>query len=1080
MTAPASRKERHMRERKSSPKFISLLPAAALCVAFGFTALAQSTATLQGTVTDPQGAVVPNAKVTVRSRATGAERTAQTDADGAYQVASLQPGEYRVEVQAQGFQTQVVSDLGLEVARTVVQNFQLTVGSVTQEITVTSDAPVIETATTSVGTVISQRTVQEIPLNGRHFVDLGLLIPGSVTPPQNGFLTAPLRGQGSFAINTAGNREDTVNFQINGVNLNDMVQNQITFQPSINTVSEFKADNSTFSAEYGRNSGAVVNIATRSGTNAFHGELFEFLRNEALDARNFFDARKPPFKRNQFGAAIGGPVLLPHFGEGGSPVGYDGKNRTFFFFSYEGLRQRQGLTLNTDVLSDAQRAAATSPVTRRLLDLIPRANATGANGGPRFVGSGTAPVNIDQGTIDLTHNLGANDRLHGYYALQRDLRGEPTLQGNTIPGFGDTRQSRRQIMTFNETHTFGPVLVNEARLGFNRIRISFTPNALLNPADFGINDGVSEPIGIPQIAIGGSALNFGGPTGFPQGRGDTTYVVSDTLSYLRGAHSFKFGGEFRRFLNNNFGQDPGTLGFSNMNNFLAGTVSTFTITLANAGSNNVTSSISQGALGLFAQDNYKLRPNLTLELGLRYDWNMSPTERFDRFVNFDPASRALVRVNHGIAPVYETNAKNLQPRVGFAWDPWGDGRTSVRGAYAVLVDQPVTNLVTGLTSNPPFARPLALPSGRTSTFATLIAPGNAAPGSSLSPNSADPGFDNAYVQSWNLNVQREVARGLGLTVGYVGSKGTHLRLTRNINQIAPGVGRPFATVSPSSAVSPNVPLLNIAEREGTGNSTYNALWVTAQKRLSRGLQFNASYTLSKSIDYNSQSSQGVTVQDSYNLRGDRGLSDFDARHRFVFSGLYELPLRGNQLFEGWELTTIVQSQSGNPVNLLAGNAVALAGATAANANSLTGLATLRPDQVGEVQYVGSPNQWFTNTVCDPRPGGSCPSGSAFALPVSVAGGRTVYHFGSLGRNVIVGPRFDNVDFSVIKNTSLSEDVRVQFRAEFFDVLNHANFGQPGRVAQPGSTTFGVITNTRFATGDSGSSRQIQFALKLLF
>ncbi|MFL6285803.1 MAG: carboxypeptidase regulatory-like domain-containing protein [Pyrinomonadaceae bacterium] len=1067
-----------MRERKISPLFLKTLSAVALCVAFGVTAHAQSTATLQGAVTDPQGAVVPNAKVTVRSQATSAERTAQTDADGNYQIASLQPGAYRVEVQAQGFQTQVVAALNVEVARTIVQNFQLTVGNVSQEITVTSDTAVVETATTSVGTVINQRTVQEIPLNGRHFVDLGLLIPGSVTPPQNGFLTAPLRGQGSFAINTAGNREDTVNFQINGVNLNDMVQNQITFQPSINTVSEFKADNSTFSAEYGRNSGAIVNIATRSGTNAFHGELFEFLRNEALDARNFFDARKPPFKRNQFGFAVGGPLLLPHFGEGGSPIGYDGKNRTFFFFSYEGLRQRQGLTLNTDVLSDAQRAAATNPTTRRLLDLIPRANATGANGTPRFVGSGTAPVNIDQGTIDLTHNLGANDRLHGYYALQRDQRGEPTLQGNSIPGFGDTRQSRRQIMTFNETHTFGANLVNEARLGFNRIHIAFTPNALLNPADFGINDGVAGPIGIPQITITGSALNFGGPTGFPQGRSDTTYVLSDTLSYLRGSHSFKFGGEFRRFLNNNFGQDTGTLGFANINNFLAGTVSTFTITLADAGSNNVTNSISQGALGLFAQDNYKLRPNLTLELGLRYDWNMSPTERFDRFVNFDPVTNSLIRVNHGLAPVYATNNRNLQPRVGFAWDPWGNGKTSVRGAYAVLVDQPITNLVTGLASNPPFANPVALPAGRTTTFATAIADARAS--GSLSPNATDLGFDNAYIQSWNLNVQRELARGLGLTVAYVGSKGTHLRLTRNLNQLLPNGARPFPVLSASSPVAPGLALTNITEREGTGNSSYNALWVTAQKRLSRGLQFNASYTLSKSIDYNSQSSQGVTVQDSYNLRGDRGLSDFDARHRLVFSGLYELPFHGNQLFEGWELTSIVQSQTGNPITLLAGNAVAIAGATAANANSLTGLATLRPDQIGAVQYVGTPNQWFTNTVCDPRPGGSCPSGSAFALPVAVVGGRTVYHFGSLGRNRIVGPRFDNVDFSVIKNTSLSEDVRVQFRAEFFDILNHANFGQPGRTAQPGSTTFGVITNTRFATGDSGSSRQIQFALKLLF
>src|ERR1043166_4210733 len=271
---------------------------------------AQSTATVQGTITDSKGAVVPNATVIARNKATSIERTAQTDSDGNYQVAALPVGNYTIEVRATGFKTQLADSVVIGVAQTIIQNFQLDVGALSEQVLVTSDVPVIETTTTSVGTVINQRTVQEIPLNGRHFVDLGLLIPGSVTPPQNGFLTAPLRGQGSFAFNTAGNREDTVNFMINGVNLNDMVQNPITFQPSINTVQEFKVDNSTFSAEYGRNSGAIVNIATRSGGNEYHGELFEFLRNDALDARNFFDARKPPFHRNQFGLNVGGPVHL--------------------------------------------------------------------------------------------------------------------------------------------------------------------------------------------------------------------------------------------------------------------------------------------------------------------------------------------------------------------------------------------------------------------------------------------------------------------------------------------------------------------------------------------------------------------------------------------------------------------------------------------------------------------------------------------------------------------------------------------------------------------------------------------------
>ena len=1002
------------------------------------TALAQSTATLQGTVTDSKGAVVPNATVLARNRNTSSERTTQTDNDGNYQFAALPVGVYTIEVRLQGFKTQVADQVTVEVAKTVIQNFQMEVGALTEQVLVTSDVPVIETATTSVGTVINQRTVQEIPLNGRHFVDLGLLIPGSVTPPQNGFLTAPLRGQGSFAFNTAGNREDTVNFMINGINLNDMVQNQITFQPSINTVQEFKADNSTFSAEYGRNSGAIVNIATRSGVNDYHGEFFEFLRNEALDARNFFDARKPPFKRNQFGFNLGGPVNFPHFGEGGPILSYNGKNRTFFFFSYEGLRQRQGLTLTSNVLTDAQRAAVTSAVVQQLLPLIPRATSVDVvNNVPigRFAGSGTAPVDIDQGTIDISHEFSSNDRLHGYYALQRDRRGEPNLQGNTIPGFGDTRESRRQILTLNETHIFGPTLTNEARLGLNRINISFTPNAQLNPADFGIQNGINADIGLPQMSITGFNFNIGGPAGFPQGRADTTIVLSDTLTWLRGSHSFKFGGEGRRFYNNNFTLDTGSFTFPSLASFMTGTANSFNITLGDR-----SSAIIQNALGFYVQDNYKVRSNVTLELGLRYDWNMTPTERYDRFVVFDPATGTLQRIGSGIDDVYEENNKNFQPRLGIAWDPFNDGKTSVRAAYAILADQPVTNMVTPLAANPPLAAP------RTFTGAINLANAiNTAAAAGLAPNNVVHDFRNAYIQSWNLNIQREVAQNLAVSIGYFGSKGTHLRIARNINQPINGGARPFVRLVPSDTFPVAAILNNIVQPESSSNSSYNAMWLTATKRLSRGLQFNASYTFSKSIDYNSLNSQGVIVQDSYNLRDSRGLSDYDARHRFVISGLYELPFRGNAFVEGWQLGTIVQSQSGNPVNIVVNNT------TFTGTNN-----TVRPDVTGPIEILGTPNRWFDT--------------SPFIVPVG--------RFGSLGRNVVIGPGFNNTDFSVIKRTHLTENQLIEFRWEVFDVFNHANFGQPGRVV--GTTNFGQITNTRFATGDSGSSRQMQFALKYKF
>ena len=1022
-------------------RFVSCYVALLVFTLFG-TAFAQSTATLYGTIIDAQGGVLRGVSVVVRNEETGVERTVISDAAGLYLAASLQPGRYRVETHLQGFQDQT-KNVDLDVARTVAVDFRLGVAGVSEQVSVTASTPLIETATISVGQVISQRTVQEIPLNGRHFVDLGLLIPGSVTPPQNGFLTAPLRGQGSFAFNTAGNREDTVNFMVNGINLNDMVQNQITFQPSINTVSEFKVDNSTFSAEYGRNSGAIVNIATRSGGNDVHGEVFEFLRNDTLDARNFFNqlpASKSPFKRNQFGANLGGPIA---------------RNRTFFFASYEGLRQRQGIDINSGVLRDDERAAVTDPVSRGLLALIPAANTIGSRGEGRFLGQATAPVDIDQWTGDVQHSVGDADALHGYYAFQRDQRGEPVLQGNTIPGFGDTRRSHRQIMTLNETRVFGPRLVNEARFGFNRINITFSPNTTLNPVDFGINDGITRALALPQITIIGLGLNFGGPAGFPQGRTDTTFVASDTASYLRGNHTLKLGGEWRRFENSNFNSDPGTFQYGSLAAFQAGQGNLFTITLGDRPSD-----IIEQAFGLFVQDSVRAGSKLTFEAGVRYDLNLAPTDTQNRFVVFDKATGSLVRVGtSGRDKVYD-NSQNVEPRVGVIWNPWGDGRTAVRGAYALMVDQPVTNIVTPTSGNPPLATPL--------TFTGPIRLDNAASialAAGPAPASVDPNFNSGRMQTWNVNVEHQMGSSLGVMVGYFGSRGDRLRISRNINQFVNGV-RPFPALSGSSLIQPGASLGNITEIGSLGVSHYKGLWVSANQRPMRGLQFNASYTLSKSTDYNSLNSQGVVVQNSLDVADSEGLSDFDARHRFVINAIYELPFKGNRLAEGWQIGIITQAQSGNPINVVT------------NINTFTGVAnTLRPDLVGSPDIIGTPNQWFNNGVCDPRIAGSCGQNSVFALPVSANG---VFHFGNLGRNVLIGPRFSNTDLSIVKNVRMSGNARLQFRVEAFNVFNQANFGQPGRIATVGSTSFGLVTNTRFPLGDSGSARQVQFAMKVLF
>ncbi len=1067
-------------------------------VGLAWPAHAQSTATLQGTVTDPTGAAVPGATVASTNQATNIRLETTTDSAGAYLFSSLPIGLYKLEISGHGFGRIVLSGLKLEVASTVTKNVQLKLGETTQTVEVIGGAPLVETSSNTMGQVINDKYVQQIPLNGRHFTDLSLLTPGTITPPANGFLSFPLRGQGSFGINTAGQREDTTNWLVNGINLNDLVQNQITFQPPIDTLAEYRIDNSSFPAQYGRNSGAIVNLATRSGTNDFHGELFEFFRNNALDARNFFNPGtnssgaflpQAPFNRNDFGFDVGGPIL---------------KNKLFFFVAYEGLRQHQSISLSTPVPSVDDRATASAPAIVSLLGLIPAANLVGT-GNPAdpntfnlFSGGVVANVSLNQGSGDIDYEISANDRMHGYYVVQKDLREEPTAGGSigaNLPGYGDTRDGFRQLMTFSEDHTFSPSLSNTVRLGFNRIHLTFTPNALLNPADFNMTLPAGAPVssGLPFINVGGT-IGFGGPLGEPQGRGDTTVVLNDGLSWLKGRHTFMFGAEIRRGYNNNIAFNVGSLTYPSLASFLADGASTFTVQL---GSGN--DKILQPSYDFFAQDSFKLKPNLTLNFGLRYAWNATPSESQGRFTNFDPATGTLVSAPQP----YQQSNSNFQPRLGFAWDPLKDGKTSVRGGYAIMTQAPTTNIVTPLSSNPLFAIPVAVSSATNSI--TAENPAATVAGTSLGPTAINSGFKNAYAQDWNLSVQRQFTADLGVEVAYVGVKGTHLQLTQNVNQpfVTDGfydATRPFPTLPATSPVLPsqcqlpfpNCSLSTINQINSGGNSNYNALWITVNKHLSQGFQLVGTYTYSKSLDYNSLSTgETYTLQNAYNPRGDYGLSEFDVRNRVAISGFYQFPFKGNRLVSGWQVGAIFQAQSGSPLNptlaIGPGPGISL---------------TVRPDSLGTIHTTNNPSQYFANAVlcqnfngalqgaapsvpdCAATPSATLAVPCLFSATPTAPGGKTYPIVpgsctpGTLGRDAITGPGFINTDFSVTKDTKIIERLNLQFRTEMFDVFNHPNFGNPVLTATSGS--FGKITSTRFPTGDFGSARQIQFSLLLQF
>ncbi len=993
--------------------------AVVLCCLATIPALAQN-ASLVGTVRDAQQGIIAGATATLTNVDTGVSATTQTNELGNYEFPTVRPGNYSVKAEQPGFRS-FVQTLTLAVQQRARVDAVLQVGEVTAEVTVQAAAAAVQTESSALGDVVDPKRIADIPLNGRFFLDLALMTTGTVVPSTNNriFLAVP-SGIGISGINASGTREDSTNYLFDGINLSDMTQNQITFQPNIESIQEFKVQTNAFNAEYGRNAGIIINAISKQGTNSIHGSAFEFVRNDKFDAKNFFDRPDlpiPAFKRNVYGYSISGPVV---------------RNKTFFFHSYEGRQGREVANLNAQVPTAAERATVTNPVVLKLLGLIPAPNS-----GNRFFGTAPRKRELNQFTGRIDHSFSSRDMLFGNFISNHDSRTEPTLQLNNLPGFGDFRPARRYLLSIGETHTFTSSLINEFHMGLNRVHIEFDPDVLgkLKPEDYGMNTGSSV---FPNVNVTG-VMRFGGidpapGAGFPQGRGDTLYQYSDTLAWIHGRHSFKFGGEFRRFQNNNFNSGTGgTVTFATLAAFLAGTPSSATQTQL-----PVNDGLRVSAFDAFVQDDFKMNTRLTWNLGLRWEYNGVPYDVHNHLANFDFSQNKLVIAGQGMERVYARQFTNFGPRVGFAYDPTGRGKTAIRGGLGLYFDQPVTNMIGNLASNPPFSFSVNFTSN------VVLATPYSQPGggpAAIAAQAVTPNFKNGRLGSYNLNIQHEVA-GMVFQIAYVGSQARHLRITGDYNQGINGV-RPIAGFS------------SILLNTSISNSNYNGLWLSVDRKLAKGLMFSSSYTFSKSIDTNSVGSQNPQVQDFRNLRAERAVSDFDARQRFVFSGTYLLPFRVadaglNRLVSGWTAAPILNLQTGSPfgpiIPLLADGSGSL-------------LAYDRPDLVpGQAIALDNPTpELFFNKAAFVRH----PRG-----------------FGNAGRNIIKAPGFRNLDFSLTKNTPIRESVNLQFRAEAFNVLNHPNFSQPNNTVT--SADFGRITTTRAVRGDLGSSRQIQFGLKLTF
>jgi outer membrane receptor protein involved in Fe transport len=1017
-----------------------------------------------GTITDATGASVPDAKVTATNNGTGLVRESATDADGNYTFTELPLGSYFVTATKQGFRTETVTSITVGVEGPQRANLVLTPGRVEEKVTVQADVPLVETSSNTLGGTLQAEDFQELPVNGRDFMKMLTAVPGANADPSS--VNDSPGSFGVFSVN--GNRGRSNNFLLDGTDMNDGFRNDnaineggvfgipATLLP-VDAIQEMAILNNT-EAEYGRNSGSIVNIVTKSGTNDLHGSVFEYFRNNALDARNYFNADPDPqnaFHNNQFGGSLGGPII---------------KDKTFFLVAYEGQRERVGFPSPATIPSQALIALDTppggiNPIIQNILNTNPwgQLPAVGNDSqGLTYTKEVNAPSTnrLDSLITKIDQHVGQNDVLTGRYYFGDSSQSAPLaiVGGNVLPGFNTVVPTRVQVVSLSYTHVISPKLLAEFRGGWNRFAETFTgQDVKTDPASLGLNttnaDFTNSDFGLPVISVSGLA-GLGANKSNPRGRVDSNWQYLNNFSYNRANHDWKVGFEFRRTSVNQYFDlnHRGKLSFVDtldpvtgdvitpaFENFLAGNPNGGgSQTLGNSRRNTY-----QNNFAFYLQDNFRLSHRLTLNYGLRWDYYGVIGEKNDLFSLLDPSGNLVqVGANGGPSGLYPKDWNNFSPRVGIAYDVFGTGKTVVRAGYGFAYDAfsqdffagqaPYTSSNAGPLFNDIGSRPISYGSVDPNALQPVAcgsAGAIAVPGSSLCTGPVYSGFGPAdvftvdqrlrtpYVQNYNVNIEQDLTHKMAVSVAYVGSDGTKLFRFVDLNQGDPATG-----------VRPNPNYYYVLNFESAANSNYNSLQTSYKIRDLHGFTSTVNYTWSHSIDNASDGQDYAPFQsqpnNSFNPAGERSNSGFDVRQRFTWLWDYRIPEAHSMrmLTGGWSLSGVVSLATGMPFTVM----------DYGDFNN-TGEFYERPDLVGNPWAGTSSPANFLNLsafgapCASPNPDESCSGGA---------------HFGDAPRNGFYGPHYRNFDLSLSKQTKFTERLSMELRADFFNVFNHPNFANP--------------------------------------